>query len=71
MDPTPQDMAKLASSLSALSSKLTNASDPIVKKDLQNQLVMAAKQVVGQCQDPMDALLDHVVNVSLRLGTDC
>jgi hypothetical protein len=65
MDPTPQQISAMADELSALAKSLETSSDPSLTKQTTAALVMKAKHLINQVQDPMDAVMDHVTNVSL------
>jgi hypothetical protein len=65
MDPTPQQISAMADELSALAKSLETSSDPDAVRHTKAAVVMKAKHLIGQIQDPMDAVMDHVTNVSL------
>lgn len=64
MDPSAEEMAALASKLSAMANDLAQKPDQGKKKEMQKALVMQAKQLIWQCQPPFDAIMDLTVNVS-------
>jgi hypothetical protein len=70
MDPTPQQISAMADELSALAKRLETSSDPGAIRHTKAAVVMKAKHLIGQVQDPMDAVLDHVTNVSLLFTGD-
>lgn len=63
MDPTPDEITALADQLSQLAKSVAASTDPKEKKHQTQALVLQAKQMIAQIQDPFDALMDHVVNV--------
>jgi hypothetical protein len=65
MDPSPAQISAMADELSALAMSLETASDPAATKHARAAVVMKAKNLIGQVQDPMEAIMDHVTNVSL------
>lgn len=65
MDPTPQQISAMADELSALAKCLETSTDPSAIKETKAAVVMKAKSLIGQVQNPMDAAMDHVTNVSL------
>lgn len=65
MDPSPEEIVALADQLSQLAKTVATAQDPKSRKSQTAALVMQAKQLIWQTQDPFDAIMDHVVNVSL------
>lgn len=67
MDPTPERISAMAEELSALAKSLETTSDPGAIKHTKAAVVLKAKNLIGQVQDPMDATMDHVTNVSLLL----
>lgn len=64
MDPTPQQVSAMADELSTLVKSLETSNDPSALKETKAAVVMKAKSLIGQIQDPMDAVMDHVTNVS-------
>jgi len=66
MDPSPEEVVALAEQLTQLAKGLTTSPDPASKKLQTSKLVMQAKKMIWQIQDPFDALMDQVVNVSNR-----
>lgn len=67
MDPTPQQISAMADELSALAKSLETKSDPREVKHTKAAVVLQAKELISQVQDPMDAVMDHVTNVRLLL----
>lgn len=65
MDPTPQQISAMAEELSALAKSLETSSDPTAIRHTKAAVIMKAKNLIGQAQDPMDTVMDHVTNVSL------
>jgi hypothetical protein len=63
MDPSPDQIAALADQLSQIARDVASAQDPVSKKHQVNALVMQAKKTIWAVQDPVDALMDQVVNV--------
>lgn len=54
----------MAEELSALAKSLETSNDPTAIKNARAAVVMKAKNLISQVQDPMDAIMDHVTNVS-------
>jgi hypothetical protein len=67
MDPSPVEIAALAEQLSQAAKYVAFARDPTTRKEQTAALVLQAKQLIWQIQDPYDALMDHIVNVSLLI----
>lgn len=65
MDPTPQQISAMADELSALAKSMETCNDPTAIRHTKAAVVLKAKNLIGQVQDPMDATMDHVTNVSL------
>jgi hypothetical protein len=63
MDPTPEELTALADQLSQLAKSAAASTDPKEKKHQTQALVLQAKKMIAQIQDPFDAIMDHVVNV--------
>jgi hypothetical protein len=63
MDPTPQQISAVAEELSALTKSIETSNDPLATKHAKAAVVMKAKNLITQVQDPMDACMDHVTNV--------
>ena len=53
----------MAEKLSQLAKSVATSTDPKEKKLQTRGLVLQAKQMIAQIQDPFDAIMDHVVNV--------
>ena len=66
MDPSPDEILALADHLTQLAKNVASAQDPMSRKHQTAALVMQAKQLIAQVQDPFDALMDHIVNVSYQ-----
>ncbi|KIX10478.1 uncharacterized protein Z518_01561 [Rhinocladiella mackenziei CBS 650.93] len=62
MDPSPEEITALAAQLNELAKSVASAQDPMSRKHRTAALVMQAKQLIWQAQDPFDAIMDHVVN---------
>jgi hypothetical protein len=69
MDPSPDQIAALADQLGQIARDVASAQDPVSKKHQVNALIMQAKKTISVVQDPVDALMDQVVNVS-PIGID-
>ncbi len=65
MDPSPQHIAALADQLGQLAREIETAPDPMTRKMQTSNLVMQAKKTIWAIQDPMDAMMDQIVSVSL------
>lgn len=65
MDPTRQQISAMADELSVLVKSLETAGDAAAAKHARAAIVMKAKNVISHVQDPMEAVMDHVTNVSL------
>jgi hypothetical protein len=65
MDPTPEEITALADQLSQLAKSAAASTDPKEKKHQTQALVLQAKKMIAQIQDPFDAIMDHVVNVRI------
>lgn len=65
MDPMPQQISGMAEELSALAKSVETSIDPAAIKHTKAAMVMKAKNLIGQVQDPMDAVMDHITNASL------
>lgn len=65
MDPSPEEITALADQLSQLAKSIAASTDPKEKKLQTQRLVLQAKQMIAQIQDPFDAIMDHAVNVSI------
>jgi hypothetical protein len=63
MDPTPEEITALADQLSQLAKSAAASKDPKEKKHHTQALVLQAKKMIAQIQNPFDAIMDHVVNV--------
>ncbi|EXJ79628.1 hypothetical protein A1O3_07907 [Capronia epimyces CBS 606.96] len=62
MDPSQEEISALAGQLSQLANSVTSSQDPMFRKQQTAALVMQAKQLIWQVQDPFDAIMDHIVN---------
>ncbi len=67
MDPSPEEITALADQLSQVAKYVAFARDPTTRKQQTAAVVLQAKQLIWQIQDPYDALMDHIVNVSLLI----
>jgi hypothetical protein len=67
MDPTPLQISAMADELSALAKNMEASSDPAAIKHAKGDFILKAKALIGQVQDPMDAVMDHVTSVSVEL----
>jgi hypothetical protein len=65
MDPTPQQISAMADELSALAKRLETSSDPHAMRNTRADVVLKAKSLISQVQDPIDAIMDHITNVRL------
>jgi hypothetical protein len=65
MDPTPEEMTALADQLCQLAKSAAASTDAKEKKHQTQALVLQAKKMIAQIQDPFDAIMDHVVNVRI------
>jgi hypothetical protein len=63
MDPSPEEVTAMADQLSQLAKSVAASTDPKEKKLQTRKLVLQAKQMIAQIQDPFDAIMEHVVNV--------
>jgi hypothetical protein len=64
MEPSSEEIIALADQLNELARTVASAQDPKTRKRQTAALVLQAKQLIWQTQDPYDAAMDHVVNVS-------
>ncbi|ERF69275.1 hypothetical protein EPUS_03979 [Endocarpon pusillum Z07020] len=53
----------MAEELSALAKSLETSNDPTVIRNTKAAVVMKAKNLIGQVQDPMDVVMDHITKV--------
>ena len=65
MDPTPQQITAMAEELSALAKELECSKDPGAIRNTKAALVIKAKDLIGQAQDPLEAVMDHISTVGL------
>lgn len=65
MDLSPQQITAMADELAALAKSLETSSDPATMKHTKADFVLKAKNLIGQVQDPMDAVMDHFTNVGV------
>lgn len=68
MDTSPEEIIALADQLNHLAKSVAAAQDPMTRKYQTANLVMQAKQLIWRVQDPFDAIMDHIVNVSFSLS---
>lgn len=62
-------VAALADELASLAKGLAaTEADPIAKKHQTHAVVMKAKSLITQIQDPMEACMQHTTNVRLLLA---
>lgn len=69
MDSSPEELIAMAEQLTQLAKSVATSKDPFEKKLQTRGLVLQAKQMIAQIQDPFDAIMDHVVNASPCLKT--
>ena len=69
MDPSPEEIVALASRLNQLAKQVASAQGPVTRKHQTTALVLQAKHLIWRVQDPFDALMDHIVNVSTQAST--
>lgn len=65
MDPSAEEITALAEQLAQAAKSLGSTSHPPTRKQETANLVLKAKQLIWCVQDPHDALMDHIVNVSV------
>jgi len=70
MDPALEQATARIDKMSFLAKTLAATSDPQAKNLVTQDLVLEAKQMVNEIQNPFDALMDQVVVVSTPLGQD-
>lgn len=63
MDPSPEEITAMADQLTQLAKSVAASTDPQEKKLQTRNLVLQARQMIAQVQDPFDAIMDHVINV--------
>lgn len=63
MEASPEELMAMTEKLSQLAKSVATSTDPKEKKLQTRGLVLQAKQMIAQIQDPFDAIMDHVVNV--------
>jgi len=63
MDTSPEEITALADQLSQLAKDVASAQDPMTQKHQTAALILQAKQLIRQVQDPYEAIMDHIVNV--------
>lgn len=64
MEPSSEQLLALAEQLKSLAQDLATSDDPKSKKVLTASLVQEAKNLIWAAQDPLDHLMDQIVNVS-------
>lgn len=66
METSPDQIAALADELASLAKGLAAAGDidPMTKRHQTHAVVMKAKSLINQIQDPLEACMDHTTNVS-------
>lgn len=69
MDPSPEEITAVADHLTQLAKSVAASTDPKEKKLQTRNLVLQARQMIAQIQDPFDAIMDHVVNVRMIIQT--
>ncbi|KAL2428869.1 O-methyltransferase desB [Exophiala dermatitidis] len=62
MESSAEETIALANQISQLANNVVSARDPMSRKQQTAELVMQAKQLIWQVQDPFDAIMDHIVN---------
>ena len=64
MDPSSEHILALADQLKLAAQDAAAAEDPKTKKLQTANLIMQAKNLIWQVQDPFDQLMDQVVSVT-------
>lgn len=71
VDPTSRQLSAMVDELSGLAKRLENPGDQSDVRQTQAAVIMKAKAIVRHAQDPMDAVMDHVTNVSFIFAGTC
>ena len=63
MEASPQEITALAEQLTQLVGGLESCPDPTSKKLQVSEIVLQAKKIIWQAQDPFEAMMDHIGHV--------